>query len=232
MRMSVWVWLRVLTCTDAHSTHGCMVRMWEERILIDYSPHLWGWPHYCPSPHPPSAFSNLFTFVLPSKHTHLHTPTENPTLTAVALPHECAHVWTVGLKGHDVEHILNLTCIPNRGLSLLLVAANQRRPKLAICPNIISKRITLCYLSLYMCAWEWNQSFIQHVSETRYWCLAHIRQCIKTCRDCSLYKWKIPRARKVQVLSAALVLFISFALHLLSCLFQVISRVWNASVKA
>lgn len=37
MRMSVGVCLCVLTCTDTYSAHGCM---WEERLLMDYSPHL------------------------------------------------------------------------------------------------------------------------------------------------------------------------------------------------
>lgn len=192
--------------------------MWEERILIDYSPHLWGWPHYCPSPHPPIAFSNLLSFVLPSKHTLADT-TEKPSLTAVALPHECAHMWTAGLKGQDVEHIFNLTCIPSRSVS----AACGCKPEKTRYFRKDKKVHSLCYLSK-VSSIRWVKS-VRVVSLT----LGSVLRPADTVVSINGSYWGWG---KVQVLSTTSVLFMSSVLHLLSCLFPVISGVWDASVKA
>ncbi len=145
MCMSVWVCLWGLTCTDAYSAHGCMVYVGGKATdglqpsPLRVTPLL---PFTLPSlyfPHHPLSLCSTTSSPLsyhPNTHTHTQTDTETEklALTAVASP----HMWTVGLKSQEAEHVFNLTCLPIRGPSLLL---NQKGLKLTICPNIISKRV-------------------------------------------------------------------------------------------
>lgn len=100
MRMSVWVCLCALMCTDTHSAPVCVVHMWEERLLMDYSPHLKADPItglHLNLPLPPQQLLSLSTTTFS---VHLHCPpppqyTQNftgiPAQTALASLHEYTH---------------------------------------------------------------------------------------------------------------------------------------------
>lgn len=103
----------------------------------------------------------------------------NLLLTAVALPHEHIHMWTVGLKCQEAEHGFNLTCMPNSGPSLLLAAVNQTTSKFYMCFNIISKRLkkltmACCYHLLIF------HVRLRMASKFQLLVTLHIMKCVKT----------------------------------------------------
>ena len=117
---------------------------------MDYSPHLCGWPHYCPSPHPPFTFPQqlpLFCHTHPHTHTPTHTRSQWETCPNSGwLGGPTCEL--LGLSVRRAEHIFNLTCLPIRGPFPAARGCKPERPQAYYMSQRFSKRLrTPRYLS-------------------------------------------------------------------------------------